>query len=304
MNRRRFLALCGASVALAGCSAPSKAPGSPTTEAGTSAGSGTSPGESSGSGTAATRLFGSVDGEWSGYRHDAGHTAATDDPGPTDEPATVWQHATATGFPATGPAVGDGAFFVATDANVLYAREAADGSIRWREPLATTVQPVTSGRTVAASGGRSLVGLRTDNGEARWEVTLGDPVTGLAATGERIVAATGTAVVAVAREDGTELWRRPVEGSVATPPGAGDGVVAVGLTAGETVAVDAETGERRFRESVGAEPAFAPAPGDGAVYVGAGSRLVALEAGTGDRRWAYPTGDPVAAAPVPAPDRL
>ncbi|MEF8869493.1 MAG: PQQ-binding-like beta-propeller repeat protein [Haloarculaceae archaeon] len=300
MDRRGFLALlgAGAGLGLAGCSGdprdtdpegsvPSPAPTDSSPVGPPDAPSNVPP----------------LDGSWESHRHDAGNTAATDDPGPAAEPTEVWRRATATatGEPATSPAATGDAFFVPTRSGVLYARAADDGAVRWSiAPTAgTEVAPVASDGTVVLAAGDGLLGLAVDSGEERWTAAVDGTVTGLATTGDGVVAATGSGLTAVAAADGAERWRHRVDGTISTPPASGGATVAVGRSSGAVLAVDTETGERRWRASVGTEVGLAPAVGDAAVYVGAGSRLVALEEGNGSERWTFGTAHPIAAPPVP-----
>lgn len=157
MDRRRFLALCGASTSLlAGCSTTPDTRGTDRTE------------------VTDTSSVAPLDGAWAGYRHDAANTAATDDSGPTTEPVAVWSRATATGIPATAPAAADGAFVVVAESGALYAREAADGAIRWRaaQPVDPGVAPVMTGDTAVAADGATLIGWAIDDGDRRWTASL------------------------------------------------------------------------------------------------------------------------------------
>lgn len=300
MDRREFLALCGVGLGtVAGCAgnlrdgvAESPAPSPGPTD--------TPPGRASPTSTPIDPL----DGSWESYRHDAGNTAGTDDPGPTEGAAGVWRRATTTGDPATGPAAADGAFVVVTTSGVVFAREAADGAVRWSRPWPADigVAPVASGGTVVLADGDTLVGLTAETGEERWRTPLDGSVVGLATTDGGVVAATGRELVTMAPGDGAERWRHAVDGTVVTPPGVGDGTVAVGLSSGDVLAVTLEPGERRWRTGIGAEPRFAPAVGHGHVYVESGPRLVALDGENGTQGWQVGTDYTVAAPPVTTAD--
>ena len=305
MDRRRFLALCGAGAGLlAGCSTDLGGRG-PTTP-GTPTGSAdrdptTDPDEPS---TDTPTPPPPLDGSWESYRHDVGNTGGSDDPGPAERPTGVWTRVTATGHPVVSPAALDSAFVVATHTGVLYVREASDGAVRWSRgwPAETTVDPVGTGGTVVAAAGDEVAGLRADTGRDRWRTSYDAPVEGLAVTGDGVVVATGNGLATVAPREGTERWRHPTDGTVVTAPAVGPGTVAVGLSSGEVLAVEPGADERRWRASVGATPEFAPAVGDGLVYAGAGSDLVALDAGDGSRAWSVGTDHPVAAPPVTTAD--
>lgn len=293
MDRRRFLALCGASAALAGCAAESgDGTGRTDTDSGTTQGVQSPP-------------VAPLDGTWESYRHDAGNAAATDDPGPRDRPTERWRYATAAGELGAPPAAAGDAFVVVTEDGTMYARGASDGTVRWRRSLEGTPEagPVASDGTVVVAAAGALAGFRVDSGETRWTVAFPGPVVGLASAGGRVVVATDAELAAFSLADGSERWRHPVDASVATPPTTTDAVTAVGLDSGDTLAVGAD-GTTRWRTAVRGTPTFPPALAHGQVYHGTADHLVAVDAATGDQRWAHGTTFPVATPPVPNADAV
>jgi outer membrane protein assembly factor BamB len=282
MERRGFLALCiaGGGV-LAGCGADS----------------GETPPETRSSGwpEPTPTDVPPLDATWRQYQHDAANTGATDDPGPVERPGERWRRAVTTGRPATSPAVVDGVFVAVTETGVVHARDAADGSLRWHRslPVTPSVAPAAAAGTAVVADGRTLRGLAVDTGDERWTATLDAPVVGLDSTGDRIVAASESGVRTVAPADGTTRWHHDTAEAVVTPPGVGDGAVAVGL-ADRVVVLDAATGRLDW-SSPAVEPAFAPTVGNGLVHVGTGTRIVALDVTSGDRQWDHGTEHPIAA---------
>jgi outer membrane protein assembly factor BamB len=241
-----------------------------------------------------------LDGSWASYRRDAGNTAAVDDPGPATEPRTAWQRGLVTGPAAARPAAADGALFVVTDSGTLYARDAADGSVRWSGggPVNPAVSPAVADGSVLAADGEAVLALAPGTGEERWRRTLGGPVTGLAGGGGQVVATTENSVVAIDAGDGTERWRQPVGESVVTPPGLGGETVAVGLASEETLALDTADGTVRLQQSVPARPSFAPAVAGERVYVAAGFYLTAFDPEAGERVWEERADNPIASPPA------
>lgn len=246
-----------------------------------------------------------IDGSWPSYRLNAANTAATDEPGPTDEPALVWRRETAAGVrPATDPvAAGDG-FVVVMSNGEPSALDADDGGIRWQRDLSvsTEVDPVGGDGTVVFVDGDTVVALSGDDGAQRWQTAVTGPVVGLDVGRGIVVAASVGGVTALALDDGTAVWDHRVDEGVATRPAVGDGVVAVGLPSG-VVSLDAESGDQRWQAPVG-EGAFAPTVGDGNVYVATAERLGAFDAGDGDRRWTVTPDLPVGAPPVARDDAI
>jgi outer membrane protein assembly factor BamB len=298
-TRRRFLERVGvATLALAaGCSTQPETDGQST--------DGTAPtptAEPSADPTPTPTPVGPLEGSWRSYRADAANTAAVDASGPRELPATYWKFVTATGRPTTAAVGVGGAAVYATDTPALVARDAVDGSVRWRRPLpgAATADPVAVDGTGAVAADGTLVGFAADSGADRWSSTLDGPVQGLTTAEGRIVAATDGAVVGLSASEGTVQWRHAVEGRVATPPEAAGGTVAVGLASGDVVALragtDDEAGTPRWRTTVAAVPAFAPAVTTEQVYVATETDVTALDTATGERAWTVAF--PAAGAPV------
>jgi outer membrane protein assembly factor BamB len=110
-----------------------------------------------------------------------------------------------------------------------------------------------------------------------------------AVTGERAyVAGYGGDVQALELATGRVIWRSATELELSGGPGAGEGLVAVGTSAGEAIALDAETGAQRWRVAVGGEVLAAPAVAGGLVIVRTVSgRLIGLRAADGGEAWSY-----------------
>lgn len=245
-----------------------------------------------------------LDGSWASYRRDPGNTAAVDDPGPATEPGTAWQRGLVTGSAATRPAAADGAIFVVTESGTLYARNVADGSVRWSGggPVSPDVAPAVADGSILAADGDTVLALAPGTGEERWRRTLDGPVSGLAGEDGRVVATTADSVVAIDASDGAERWRRSVGESVATPPGLGSGAVAVGLASSEALALDAADGDVLLRQSVPDRPSFAPAVAGERVYVAAGFSLSAFDPAAGEGVWEERADNPIASPPVATSD--
>jgi outer membrane protein assembly factor BamB len=235
-----------------------------------------------------------LDGSWDSYRHDAANTAASDDPGPREEPSELWSRRVGLGRPAVSPAATNGVVVAVTESGLVVGRDAADGTLRWRRSLDVEmgVAPVaTAGTVVLAGTDETLVGLRSDDGTRRWRTELAGRVLGFTATADTVIATTETEIVAVALSDGRERWRYSLDetdagGQITTAPGGGGAVTAVGLSGGAVLAVDAN-GERRFRTAGGGPVTTRPAVAGGQIYVESGSRVAALDAASGASLWEY-----------------
>ena len=112
----------------------------------------------------------------------------------------------------------EGAIAAVTDAGVVVV-EPADGAVRWRHPLAGPQSSAAHGGVIAAVDQR-LIALDVATGAVRWRSgAIGvQPSVGL--TSQAIVGVGGTPsapeLVAVAADDGAELWHAHNEAAAAT----------------------------------------------------------------------------------------
>ena len=107
--------------------------------------------------------------------------------------------------------------------------------------------------------------------------------------GERVYAAGNNgAVVALAVENGSTLWRTDTRTRLSGGPGLGDGLVVVGGTDGVVIALDAETGTERWRHRVSSEVLAPPAVVNRIVLVRTGDGFVyGLDAADGGQLWMH-----------------
>lgn len=202
------------------------------------------------------------------------------------------------------PAVADGIVYVGTDSAIV-ARDAADGSERWRHPIespATWSPAVADGAVFAGSD--DPVALETADGEVRWTGNTETLASASSATRQEIApyepsiaVADGLAVgrrsdgrlAAYDVADGTVRWETsPAARSAAardagqlapswSSPAIADGTVVVG-TADGVAAVSLEAGESRWYRGTDARVTASPAIANGLIVVGDGSGTVwALE---------------------------
>jgi outer membrane protein assembly factor BamB len=151
-------------------------------------------------------------------------------------------------------------------------------------------------------GGR-VVAVDATDGSTRWSTPVGTTVWGAPAVadGTVYVARRATrdpdrpaALLALAREDGTERWRVEVGGDDVADPvdaPATDGERVVVPTGGDLLALDPADGAELWRASFPGGVLASPALADGVVYAGGlDGRFRALDAGTGEERWASDAG--------------
>lgn len=166
------------------------------------------------------------------------------------------------------------------------------GTPAWDEGEAHVAAPLVSDGSVF-SVSHEVTALDARTGEYEWEVDLPEKADyAPALLGDRLVVGAGDRLVALARDDGSEVWRTslselarsPVVGTPGDP-----GVVAVNVGDAGLRAFDPGSGDRLWSDrTVGARR---PGIADDAVYV-AGYRedgdtgvLRALDAADGSRQW-------------------
>lgn len=85
---------------------------------------------------------------------------------------------------------------------------------------------------------------------------------------------------------GAEVVRHRTGLEISSPPGVGDGVIAVGTLDGRLVVLDAQTGAERFSERLLGEVIAAPAVAEGRVFVRShDGRIQAFDLADGRRAW-------------------
>lgn len=173
------------------------------------------------------------------------------------------------GGAATTSTLGGGRAFVTVDANAadaptLYALDAADGSTDWTGddvPSATLRY-----RDDLYVGGAAIRRLGPD-GTERWRYDSSGFVAGVPFDEEALYTHTGSRVVAIDREDGTERWATDVPDRTYPTARVDDSVVARAGDAKTVFAWQVGDGSERWRASVPTESGPRPAVGDGRVYV-------------------------------------
>jgi outer membrane protein assembly factor BamB len=179
----------------------------------------------------------------------------------------------------------------------------------WDEGEAHTAAPLVADGTVY-SVAEEATALDARSGELQWDVDLpGGARHAPALSGDRLFVATDEQLVALEREGGGEVWRRPLrrgaQGAVTAteePP-----LVVVPVAGTGPVAVDPATGDRLWQDAIRGPRAVAVAAGT--VYAvgyrsdGDTGLLRALDAADGVRRWERELDHPDT-APVVADDGL
>lgn len=181
----------------------------------------------------------------------------------------------------SSPAVAGGIVYVGSADRVVYALNAADGSMRWQYKTqgAVNSSPAVSADTVfVASADGNLYALGAGDGKLRWK---------FATAGERRFTAPGIH----GATPRTESMPDPFDVFLSSPTVVG-GTVYFGSGDHHVYALDATSGALRWKFETGNVVHASPAVADGIVYIGSWDRnLYALSAGTGALVWKFQTGD-------------
>ncbi|MDQ2055083.1 MULTISPECIES: PQQ-binding-like beta-propeller repeat protein [Halobellus] len=149
-----------------------------------------------------------------------------------------WQQTLANGGSKTwGITYADGTLYAGTNEGIVYAIDAASGSIDWEFENIASVStiPVLADGTlyVASTGDNTLHALDPAIGTRQWQVSInGTPTSPVYADGVLYLGAQDNYVYAFDASDGTELWSFQTGGSVVAPPVVVDGRVYAASTDG------------------------------------------------------------------------
>ncbi len=239
----------------------------------------------------------------------------------TDDGTEQWRQS-AEASVLTPPGLGDETVAVGLASEAVLALDAADGSVRLRQPVPEqpSFAPAVAGEHVYVAAGFSLTAFDPEAGERVWEERADNPIASPPGTmagavytvtldEDPSVDPEGTPratdveplradVVALSATDGAELWRVEEDATYnftsgppeTVPLTARDGRV-LAVVSGQIVAYDADSGDRLWTAR---GDSVAPAVTDG--VVSAGTR--GIDVADGSVRWQFRGGDRVAASPA------
>ncbi|MBB4906150.1 protein kinase domain-containing protein [Actinophytocola algeriensis] len=166
----------------------------------------------------------------------------------------------------------------------LRARAATNGAGLWTAAVDAQNGLAAGGELIVAASGTALTGLAAASGQTRWTYPVDEPF--YLAVGERAVYATDRNGVlhAIAAAGGTALWRVPSMMPASAPVPVGD-VLYLGGGRGEVIALAAATGTRTWAREYGADCVVGHV--DGVLQVSTGSEVHVLDAADGTTRWTY-----------------
>jgi len=181
----------------------------------------------------------------------------------------------------SSPSILDGTVYVGSSDHMLYAIEAATGTVRWKFDAKSRVpsSPAVAGGVVyALSYDGNLYALDASTGKEKWHFATG---------GEHRFTATHMHGVLPAAESMPD----PFDVYLSSPM-IFESAVYFGSSDGNVYAVDANTGNLKWKFKTGDVVHATPAIANGTVYVGSwDSNFYALDAATGKEKWRFKTGE-------------
>ncbi len=210
-----------------------------------------------------------------------------------------WSLAIATAFT---PATGDGLVFTVSE-QVIEARDAATGTLRWRSPLpGGAAAPLywDTGWLLASTTAGDLAAFRATDGTLVWRRQLGAPL--VSAPGPALdrlfLPLADHRLVAVQLVNGETVWELTLTAAVTAVFALEDQVV-FGTAAKDLISVNLKNGERRWRWGLGGDLAGIPTADDKRIYVASRDNIVrAFDRKSGNLKWkadlaARPAGGPL-----------
>lgn len=201
--------------------------------------------------------------------------------------------------PAGSPAYDNDHAYVPLRGGRLVAVSLSDGAIRWSvDRLVTTAPASGEGMVIVASEG-AIVALAAETGSAVWRVPLdGAPAAPLLCDGGWLMAATaGGEVVAFRARDGATVWRHTTGVPVVELPALAGDRAFLSLKDGRVVALDLPTGRQVWEQKLGGPPGRI-LPLNDRLFVGSEDKyFYCLDTRNGKRKWRWRTGGHGAGTP-------
>ena len=220
-------------------------------------------------------------------------------------PATVsgidedWSFTTGGGIDLSSPAVANGAVYIGSEDDNVYALSAATGAKLWNFITGASIRfsspAVANGTVYIGSEDDNVYALNASTGAKLWSFTTGGSVESspTVANGVVYVGSLDGNVYALNASTGAKLWSFTTGGNVYSSPAVANGVVYVGSADANVYALNAATGAKLWSFTTGASIVFSsPAVANGVVYVGSqDGNVYALNAATGAELWSFTTGE-------------
>lgn len=233
--------------------------------------------------------------------------------GPTDSPGPAWEFET-DGEISGSPAVVDGAVYIGSRDQNVYALDAENGDEQWRfetdggirSTPAVVPAPAADGadgdtRVYVGNQEGIVFALDADSGESLWRFGTDNSVISspVVVDDTVYVGSQDNTLYAIDATDGTERWTFETGWFVESSPAVADGTVYVGSDDGTVYALSADTGDVQWEFATADRVRSSPAVADGTLYVGSlDQRLYALDTESGEIQWQFRTGGAVTSSPA------
>lgn len=255
-------------------------------------------------------------GSWPGF-HGAGALTGVAEGGLSDSLKPIWTVKTG-GAVKSSAAVGNGMVYVGSDDGVLYAIDAATGTVTWRHSTGGAIEasPLLRGDTVyVGSSDGAMYAIEAKTGARRWRTETGDRILGGANVAvldggrERIVVGSyDHQVRAFDPKTGAVAWAFSTDNFVHAAPSVQGARVVFGGCDGRLRMIDAADGTVLLDYKVGAYMAGSIALADGAsrAFLGHyGNAAIALDLDDEKVLWTYKDrAFPFFSSPALAADRI
>jgi outer membrane protein assembly factor BamB len=248
---------------------------------------------------------GTTDYPWSMFHYDAGRNGVTPASGPTSA-SLMWSYTTG-GVLYASPVVADGFVFTTSYDGKVYAFDEYTGSLIWSFNTGANIvatPAVGNGIVFVASTNTYVYALDENTGSVHWRVpniasVVSSPVLadGVLFYGTLYSPSAGRAeFLAVSPQDGSVLWKKPVDDYIQGPASVSNGRIFFGkgpYNPAVVMARNETTGDSIWNYStapLATTITGAPALAYGNVYVGLDStRFLALNQVTGSLAWSFNT---------------
>ena len=147
--------------------------------------------------------------------------------------------------PSASPTIGSDNVFLALESGVILAHRLSDGSEAWRVSMQVDQPLAVDGNRVFAASGEAIHALASDTAAVLWRAPTGTLTAPILAQDGWIVAASAGGLSAFRAEDGAKVWGRETGAQHGRPTIEADNLY-VPLDDGRLLALDLRTGTERW----------------------------------------------------------
>ena len=212
----------------------------------------------------------SLPGDWAMFRHDLGHSGATDLSNTSPQGELKWVFSTDAPIHSS-PAVAGGTVYVGSQDFKLYALDTATGAKLWEYKTGSWVKSspaIVNGVVYFGSNDGRLYALDAHSGEKLWDFKTKNPIMSSPAVADGVVyfGAGDYHVYALDAVTGEKLWDFETTSSVNSSPTVANGIVYIGSGSKFSYALNARDGRLRLRFKSNHSVFSSPAVSGGTVY--------------------------------------